>query len=177
MTSDIVLTLTGPDRVGIVNDVTEILLTLGGNVETSRMMRLGGEFAVLMLVSLSQDALGRTEAAFAGLASQGYKLTTVEAGEPRDSHRGWLAYRIEVQGADHEGIIHEVAHELSRRGITIESADTATDNAPLTATPLFSMTALVLAPPDLDEAAWRAELDAAARLANVDVAVSRAEDR
>jgi len=52
MAKDIVLTLTGRDRVGIVEEVTGVLLGLGANVGTSRMTRLGGEFAILSLVSL-----------------------------------------------------------------------------------------------------------------------------
>jgi len=56
MKRNLVLTLTGPDRIGIVEKVTGLLLERGGNVETSRMARLGGEFAVLMLVSLPPSA-------------------------------------------------------------------------------------------------------------------------
>ena len=55
MQKNFVLTLTGPDRIGIVDEVTGLLLERGGNVETSRMARLGGEFAVLMLVSMPAD--------------------------------------------------------------------------------------------------------------------------
>ena len=50
MQKTFVLTLTGPDRIGFVEKVTGLLLERGGNVETSRMARLGGEFAILMLV-------------------------------------------------------------------------------------------------------------------------------
>ena len=55
MRTDIVMTLTGPDRVGIVEELTEALLGVRANVETSRMARLGGEFAVLMLVSVPSE--------------------------------------------------------------------------------------------------------------------------
>ena len=52
MRVNFVLTLTGPDRIGIVENVTGLLVARGGNVEVSRMARLGGEFAILMLVSI-----------------------------------------------------------------------------------------------------------------------------
>ena len=51
MQRNLVLTLTGPDRIGIVEGVTKLLVDRDGNVEMSRMARLGGEFAILMLVS------------------------------------------------------------------------------------------------------------------------------
>ena len=55
MRTSIVLTLTGPDRVGIVEDVTGILLAVDANVDTSRMAHLGGEFAILMLLSMPAE--------------------------------------------------------------------------------------------------------------------------
>jgi glycine cleavage system transcriptional repressor len=57
MQKNLVVTLTGQDRVGIVEQVTKKVLEYGGNVEASRMARLGGEFAVLMLVSIKADRL------------------------------------------------------------------------------------------------------------------------
>lgn len=76
MHMNIVLTLTGPDRVGLVEDVTARILDCGGNVETSRMARLGGAFAILLLASLPVAVqLADVETAFQPLIAQGYKLT------------------------------------------------------------------------------------------------------
>ncbi|MBE0418128.1 MAG: transcriptional regulator [Coriobacteriia bacterium] len=173
MRTDIVFTLTGPDRVGIVEEVTMVMLGLGGNVETSRMTRLGGEFAILMLVALPAARAAEVDAAFEGLAAQGYQVTVSTTDRAAaEVHRGWLRYQIEVHGADHEGIIHEIALGLSRRGIDIESADTGTTRAPVSGTPLFSMTALVAVPPDLAEAEWTEELREAGYQANVGINVS-----
>jgi glycine cleavage system transcriptional repressor len=73
---NIVFTLTGPDRIGIVDDVTRMVLEAGGNVETSRMTRLGGEFAILMLISIPSDELTGLDKNIATFAGQGYKVTT-----------------------------------------------------------------------------------------------------
>src|SRR3954468_15088878 len=99
MQRNFVLTLTGPDRIGIVDQVTRLLLDRGGNVETSRMVRLGGEFAILMLASLPADQFLGLDRDFEPLTAQGYKMTTTQA-EPAaaaEAHAGWLPYRIEVQ--------------------------------------------------------------------------------
>ena len=58
MDTNIVFTLTGPDRIGLVEHVTRLMLGLDGNVETSRAVRLGGEFAILMLVTLPAENVG-----------------------------------------------------------------------------------------------------------------------
>jgi glycine cleavage system transcriptional repressor len=160
MKTDFVLTLTGPDRIGIVDDVTRLLLDRGGNVETSRMARLGGEFAILMLISMPANEFARLDADLVRLTNQGYKVTTTLAGRSyAEAHPGWLPYRIEVQGADHEGIIQEVAHYLSQLGISIESMDSETTPAPISGVPLFAMTALIVVPPDLAGQGWEAGLE------------------
>jgi glycine cleavage system transcriptional repressor len=176
MRSEIVLTLSGPDRVGIVEDVTKALLRLGANVETSRMARLGGEFAMLMLLSLSAEQLADLDPALAHLVAEGYRVNVIQTEHSAGMHRGRRPYRIGVRGADHEGIIHEIAHGLSLKGINIESMETGTSRAPNSGTPLFSMTATVAVPSGLSEADWTAELNEAAHQANVDVTVSAAEE-
>src|SRR3954467_3313303 len=49
--SFLVLSALGPDRPGLVAEITEYLTERGANVEDSRMAVLGGEFGVLILVS------------------------------------------------------------------------------------------------------------------------------
>ncbi|HQJ08457.1 MAG TPA: ACT domain-containing protein [Deltaproteobacteria bacterium] len=173
MRTNIVFTLTGPDRAGVVKEITKLLLDLGGNVETSRMARLGGEFAVLMLVSMPQEKLADLGRSVQSLTGRGYTVTTSRTGQTHaESHVGWLPYQIEVYGADHEGIIHEIAHTLSQFGINIESMDTVTTRAPVSGAPLFSMSALVLVPPELPGKKWRSALEDVGNQVNVDIQVS-----
>ena len=173
MQRHIVLTLTGPDRIGIVDEVTGLLLERGGNVETSRMARLGGEFAVLMLVSMPAGSGAGLDRGLEGLTARGYKVTTTPA-EPTyaEALAGWVPYRIEVHGADHEGIIHEVAHYLSGHGISIESADSESTPAPTSGVPLFAMTAQVVVPPGLSGTDWEAGLEEIGGRMNLDIRVS-----
>jgi glycine cleavage system transcriptional repressor len=171
MRTDIVLTFTGPDRVGIVEEVTGVLLGLDANVTTSRMARLGGEFTILMLIAVPAANAGRIEGAFDELVAEGYKLTISQTTEAADAFAGWLPYRVEVRGADHEGIVHAIAAGLAARGINIESIDTDTTPAPVTGAPLFSMSALVVVPPNLADADWLDALVEAGEQSGVDVTV------
>jgi len=170
MRSNFVLTLTGPDRIGIVDNVTRLLLDHGGNVETSRMARLGGEFAILMLVSMPAEQFAGLEKDLEGLTVQGYKVTTTQAEQTyAEAHPGWLPYRVEVHGADHEGIIQEVAHYLSQRGINIESMDSETTPAPISGIPLFTMTAHIVVPPSLSGQGWEAGIEDLAHHLNLEI--------
>ncbi len=174
MQTNLVLTLTGPDRIGIVEDVTGLLLARGGNVEVSRMARLGGEFAILMLVTLPAERVAGVEMDLEGLAAQGYKVTTTRVPQTHaQAHPGWKAYHVEVHGADHEGIIQEVARYLSQRGINIESMDSETTPAPISGVPLFTMTAEVAVPPGLAGQGWEAGLEDLSHHLNLEIRVAK----
>lgn len=176
MNANIVLTLTGTDRIGIVEEITKLLLDLGGNVETSRMARLGGEFAILLLVSMPAGQLAGLDKDVQGLIAQGYKVTASQTEQTyAEAHPGWLPYQIEVHGADHVGIIHQIAHHLSQHGINIESMDTGTVRAPISGTPLFTMNAYVVVPPNLPGLGWEAALEEVGHHLNVDIKVSVAK--
>jgi glycine cleavage system transcriptional repressor len=167
MKKEIVLTLTGHDRVGIVKEITNVLVKRGGNVENSRMARLGGEFAMLALIAVDEKDLAALEADFQKLRDEGFQLTLLQTEDA-----GWLPYRIEVLGADHEGIIYEIAQQLAQQGINFEDVETTTAPAPMSGTPLFKMQATVLVPPALTFNKWSDALDEIGDKLNVTVEVT-----
>lgn len=176
MRTNIVLTLAGPDRVGIVEEVTKVILGLDGNVENSRMSRLGGEFAILMLVALPEENVGELEIALEYLKTQDYSLSVRATRQGQiGAHPGWRPYRVEVQGADHEGIVHSIAAGLARLGISIESMDSWVSRAPMSGSGLFSMMALVVVPPRIVDTEWQEAVQATAEETGVDVVISPIE--
>ncbi len=56
MESNLVVTITGPDQIGLVERVTKIVVQCQGNIAASRMAHLGGEFAMLMYQSVIPDS-------------------------------------------------------------------------------------------------------------------------
>ena len=173
MEKDIVLTLTGHDRVGLVEEVTNIFVKYGGNVESSRMTRLGGEFAMLALVSLGEGDLPTLEADLEKLRSAGFQITLLPTSDDHaQKYAGWLPYRIEVLGADHEGIIHGIAQHLAQQGINIEDMETTTVPAPMSGAPLFTMQAAVLVPPKLSFHQWSNTLEEIGDKLNVSIKVA-----
>ncbi len=172
MPKHLIVTITGPDRIGFVESITKLLLTHDANIEESRMARLGGEFAMLMLVSLEDDVFPAARDAMVRLESEGYQVTTRETTAEGVRYAGWLPYRIWVNGADHEGIIHHISGYLAEQGINIETLNTGTVHAPMSGTPLFTMEALVLVPPTRSLGALRGELERVGDSVNVDTEVT-----
>ena len=172
MTKNLVITLIGKDEIGIVDKVTNIILKYHGNVVESKMARLGGEFAMLLQVDVNADEMKILEETIVKLEDEGYKVFYKETTDKAtDKFKGWLPYEIAVTGADHEGIINNVTHRLVENGISIESIDTKTASAPMSGTALFTMNAIVLAPPKKTIHAWAEDLDEVAAEMNVDIEI------
>ncbi|MFN8381251.1 MAG: ACT domain-containing protein [Anaerolineales bacterium] len=170
MPKNVVLTLTGRDKIGLVDHVTSLVVKRGGNVEASRMAHLGGEFAMLMLISLSESELGGLDQDLQQLRNEGYQVAALQTDDAK-KYEGWLPFEIEVTGADHEGIIHDISHYFASRGINIESMDTSSTPAPMSGTPLFTMKGIVLVPPKLNFHSWSDELEEICDRLNVSLKV------
>ncbi len=173
MKKHLVITLTGHDRVGIVEHVTKLLLEYDSNVEASQMSRLGGEFAMLMLVAVPENKFENLREGIRHLKEEGYKIITRQTERGYSTkYVGWMPYQIKVSGADHEGIIHHITQYMAEQGINIETMETGMLQAPMSGTPLFTMTAVVLVPPDLlSNQEWREELESVGDSVNVDIEV------
>lgn len=172
MPKNIVLTLTGPDRIGIVDKVTSVIARRGANVDASRMTRLGGEFAMLVLVSAADQISSVLDLDFKDLRAEGYTISLIQTQDDSRKYAGWLPYEIEVTGADHEGIIHEISHHLASQGINIETMDTSSVPAPMSGTPLFNLKGIVVVPPQPHFHDWSDALDEIGDRLNVAVRVA-----
>ena len=53
----LVVTIVGPDKRGLVAEVTDTISESHANIVESRMMRLGGEFAMMMLLNIQTEKL------------------------------------------------------------------------------------------------------------------------
>src|SRR5829696_5479133 len=54
--AQLIITAVGPDRPGIVGELTAHLHAAGGNILDSRMVNLRGEFAMMILLECAADA-------------------------------------------------------------------------------------------------------------------------
>jgi glycine cleavage system transcriptional repressor len=150
MRKQMVLTAVGRDRPGIVEEFTKLILHYDGNIEASRMVRLGGDFAMLVFVSSPEDRVFELRNAVDDLHYTKFDvLTRLSEVEAEDEELQESRCTITVLGADHMGIINQVAQYLAEQGINLESMHTEVSAAPMSGTPLFTMSAEVVVPPRL----------------------------
>jgi glycine cleavage system transcriptional repressor len=146
MKKHLVVSALGKDRPGIVNQVSRIILDAGCNIEDSRMTVLGGEFALILLVSGVWNEVAKLEAQLRVLEKK-LDLTLVLKGtEPRPAKHTMVPYVVDVVAMDHPGIVHDVAAFFSTREINIEDLNTWTYAAAHTGTPMFSMNMTISVP-------------------------------
>ncbi len=169
MRGHFVLIASGHDRVGVVEEMTSVICEHQGNVEASRMARLGGEFAILMMVSAPAEHLDALRQRLEGLEHTVHTRPAEVAEVGAESHLQPCG--ITAMGADHLGILHQLARFLAARGVNIETLNTEVVAAPMSGAPLFTMTAVVAVPPALSVDGLRQALDRLGDELGVDVAV------
>ena len=178
MPSYLVISAVGPDRPGIVEEVSRTLVQHGANVEGSRMARLGGEFALIMLVSAPAEKLEPLSERLKEMSSESLVIfSRPTQAEGAGSFAGYIPCQLSVCGADHEGIIQKVAHFLTREGINIAELESDVDNAPVTGVELFSMRALIQVPPEVSTQKLRSSLMEIGEELGVDVEVKVRSDQ
>ena len=166
----LVVTAVGRDKRGTVEKITDVVVEHHANIEESKMARLGGEFAVIMLLSLAAEKQDKIIGGFEGLQSHGLTITCRATDFSRlQKFVGYVPYEISVAGADHEGIVNRVARYLASEQMNIEEMETAVTHAPNTGTPLFAMSARVQAPPDLSLGQLRNKLAKVGEELHVDI--------
>jgi glycine cleavage system regulatory protein len=165
--ADLVLTLIGLDRPGLVEAVAERVTAHGGNWLESRMAHLAGHFAGLLHVELPDDRLRALEDALRELEGLGLRVVvhggTTRGGEARRT------MRLEATGHDRPGIVRDISQVLVRHGVNIAELTTDRLSAPMAGGPLFVARARLEVPGDIDTDRLRRDLERIAHDLMVDL--------
>jgi glycine cleavage system regulatory protein len=169
---DLVLTLIGPDRPGIVEAIAEPIARHGGNWLESRMAHLAGKFAGILRIEVAAAQEAALSAALRGLERDGLKLT-IEASPSGQAPAGARVLELELMGLDRPGIVREISGALAEHGVNIEELVTDRTTAPMSGELLFRSRARVALPARADPERLRRRLEELA--ADLMVQVSLAE--
>lgn len=166
--TQLVITAVGPDRPGLVREISGHIHAAGANLADSRMVNLRGHFALLVLVEGSADVLSRTrEAVREAAPSMGLTVTFSE--EPAAAPRAGVPYRLKTYSMDQPGIVHKVTSFLQEQGINIEELESSLDSAPFMGTSIFTMEVLLSVPPAVSVKELRQALEDLGAALNCDI--------
>jgi glycine cleavage system transcriptional repressor len=151
----LVLSALGADRTGIVDELARAASDSRCNIADSRMIVMGQEFALIMMVSGSWDAIAKLEAQLPNLGKRLNLAITFKRTEPRSIQGDAMPYNVHVIALDNPGIVHEIANFFAIQGINIEAMETSTYAAPHTGSPMFALSMTVNIPARVHVASLR----------------------
>ena len=169
---DLVVTLIGPDRPGLVEAVAEVVASHGGNWLESRMAHLAGKFAGVLRVEAPSERLAALKQALAALASIGLRVVIEqsEAGGAGPAH----AMEVTLLGLDRPGLVREISRLFAAQGINVEELVTDRYSAPMSGEPVFEARARVNDPAHVNVADLRRGLEQLAGNLMVEIRVAEA---
>jgi glycine cleavage system regulatory protein len=144
----IVLTFVGHDRPGLVNAISEKVAASGGAWLESRLARLAGEFAGVVLVSVPAQNIAALTSALHDLESAGLRITVERSAEAQASESR-RTVKLELVGADRPGIVRDVTRALTGLGVNIEEFTSSIEAAPFSGAEMFRASARLRVPEGL----------------------------
>ena len=167
MSTSLVVTVIGNDRPGIVERLSEVVLTAGAKWEESRMARLAGKFAGILRVSVAAANAEALASGLRALTNDGLTVVVESSGDaPAETFR---TVRLELVGNDHPGIIRDISKVLAQHQVNIEELETSVSGAPMTGEQLFRAAVQLRLPAAVTTEWLRGRLEALAGELMVDV--------
>ena len=175
------LSAIGGDRPGIVADLAEMIYECDCNLEDSSMTVLGGEFAVLLLLSGTQPGIDDQLRSACKRVEWEKRLTVFFRpldGEPVPYGAGQVLapYRFHALGIDKAGIVARVCRCFANHGINITQLQSGSRPEPQSGTPLYTMRIRLDVPAVVDVGALRRELDEIAGELRIDATLERCDE-
>lgn len=173
--SAMLLVANGPDGPGIVERVSGALFEAGCNLEDSRMAILGGEFAMIALVTGEAGALAKARELLPHVgANLGLHVELKPTVRRAEAAAPVLTYRLEAVAMDHPGIVHKLTRLLSAHKVNVARLDSTRSLAPISGTPVFAVELDLEVPATTALAELRRQLEHVADAENIDLSLRAA---
>ncbi len=162
MQTTLIVSVIGPDRTGLIEQLASVIAAASGNWEGSRMIRLAGQFSGMVQVVIAEEAVPAFHEALAVLESAGLQTRVHRATDEDTTAESGRALALEVVGQDRQGIVSAISGTLARLGINVIELATDCSEAPWSGERLFKTNAKLIVPAGLDSDTLRDEIEAIA---------------
>src|SRR5438105_10988345 len=173
--AQLIITAVGPDRPGIVGELTGHLHSAGGNILDSRMVNLRGQFAIVLLIEIPEDAAARITRDLPGCGRQIGLSLAITGQTTAPKHLQGLSYRLKTYSSDQPGIVARLTNLLRTHGVNIEELSAWQENAAFAGTPIFLTEMRLTVPPTVPLRKLRSDLETLCNELNCDVDLEPAE--
>jgi glycine cleavage system regulatory protein len=169
MRTTLLLTAVGTDRTGLVESLASRIAAVGGNWEESRLARLGGQFAGIVLVTIDDAKTDALIAKLRELESAGLQVTSRVVPAAVVAPSG-TRVRLTVTGGDRPGIVRDVSRILAERAVNVEEIESSVGSAPMSGEAMFVARARLMVPTSLELTTLRTALESLGNELMVDLA-------
>lgn len=187
--TQLVLTVVGDDRTGLVQALADVVAAHDGNWERSELAELAGAFAGIVLISVPDERADEMRAALDGLdgllrvqvhsspsvggaASVDTASVGTDTGVSDETRPSSPPLRFAVLGNDRPGIVRDVSHAIARHASSIDAFTSRTIEAPMAGGTLFEATVIVCMPAGVAATGLIAELERLAGEIQVDLTLA-----
>ena len=139
----------GKDRPGLAHDVVRTIADCGAGINESRVLALGGELALQILVSGNWHSVARVESELTRLAEAAGLALHLRRTEPKPLREDCIPYSIDVIGPDRAGIVAGLAGFLVARNIEIAEVASRSYAAAQTGAAMFAVQMMINVPTKL----------------------------
>ena len=170
MRSKLIISANGLDKKGIVSKISSIIGKHNANIETSKMIRLENEFAMLILIDIQNEKIKMLTKSLNQINELSVNLIETKTNENILYENKFHLY---INGADNEGIVYAFSKFLSEININIDEVNTKIKNAPMSATPLFMMDLIIGSKSKINEKDLNEKLNGVGEKLGVEVTIQK----
>ena len=170
MRSKLIISANGLDEKGIVSKISSIIGKHNANIETSKMIRLENEFAMLILINIQNEKIKMLTKSLNQINELSVNLIETQTNENISYENKFHLY---INGADNEGIVYAFSQFLSEIDINIDEVNTKIKNAPMSATPLFMMDLIIGSKSKINEKDLNEKLNGVGEKLGVEVTIQK----
>jgi glycine cleavage system regulatory protein len=123
---ELVLTIIGRDRAGVVASLADVVRFHNGNWKRSELAEIAGTFAGVVVVEVGDDRVDELLTNLLVLRDQGLHVTAQQVEAPTDTPHA-EEVRLRLTGDDRPGVVHKISTAISELGISISRLGTVTD--------------------------------------------------
>ncbi len=158
MSNQLVMTIIGKDRTGLVEILSRIISENHGSWLESRMCRLGGEFAGILRFRVPKENEQRLVQALEALKGAGLLITLCpdETASATSPTRG---ASLSLIGQERPGLVYQISSALASHGINLEELESECFSAPMSGERMFSAVVRLQIPESCAIADLRRELE------------------
>ncbi|HYO10618.1 MAG TPA: ACT domain-containing protein [Tepidisphaeraceae bacterium] len=167
--AQLIISAVGPDRPGIVGELTAHLHAAGGNILESRMVNLRGQFAMMILLEGPDSAAWKLRDGLPAVGTNmGLSLDVIpQEAAPRPPLG--IPYKLKTYSMDQPGIVARLTAVLRSLGVNIEDLEARQESAAFAGSPLFLTEMRLTVPPGVPLGKLRAALESVGNELNCDV--------